>query len=126
MKLREQTIGAVNLFDTRPRPLSDSDVQIGQAIADVATIAILQQRTIEQVHAEKAQLQHALTSRVVIEQAKGILAERHGLSLDDAFATIRAYVRPRRLRLAGVCQQIIDDTFDGDITAPPTDGPAPQ
>ncbi|MFF3488706.1 ANTAR domain-containing protein [Streptomyces sp. NPDC002701] len=126
MKLREQTVGAVNLFDTRLRRLSDSDVQIGQAIADVATIAILQQRTIEQVHAEKAQLQRALSSRVVIEQAKGILAERHGLGLDDAFAAIRAYVRRRRLRLAEVCQQIVDDTFEGEITARPTDGPAPR
>ncbi|BCL28663.1 ANTAR domain-containing protein [Streptomyces aurantiacus] len=121
MKLRHQVVGAVNLFGTRLRRLSDADVHVGQAIADVATIAVLQQRTIGQIYAEKAQLQTALTSRVVIEQAKGILSERHSLSLDDAFETMRAYARPRRLRLTELAQQIVDNTFDGDIA--PTDSP---
>ncbi|WP_328936904.1 GAF and ANTAR domain-containing protein [Streptomyces tauricus] len=115
MKLRNQTIGAVNLFGTRMRRLNDSDIQIGQALADVATIAILQQRTIEQIHTEKAQLQGALSSRVVIEQAKGILAERQSLSLDETFDVMRAYARPRHLRLTELAKQIIDNTFDGDI-----------
>ncbi|WP_328492631.1 GAF and ANTAR domain-containing protein [Streptomyces sp. NBC_00414] len=116
MKLRHQVIGAVNLFGSRLRRLSDTDIQVGQAVADVATIAILQQRSIEHSHLEKAQLQAALTSRVVIEQAKGILAERHNLSMDDTFDTMRAYARPRHLLLTDLARQIIDDTFDGDIT----------
>ncbi|WP_404199140.1 ANTAR domain-containing protein [Streptomyces tauricus] len=118
MKLRHQVIGAVNLFGSRLHRLSDSDVQIGQAIADVATIAILQQRTLDRVYVEKAQLHAALTSRVVIEQAKGILSERHGLNLDDTFDAMRAHVRPRHLRLTEFAQQVIDNTYDGDFGQP--------
>ncbi|MFE6484246.1 ANTAR domain-containing protein [Streptomyces sp. NPDC057757] len=121
MKLRHQVVGALNLFQTRPGRLSDSDIQIGQALADVATIAILQQRTIEQAHVEKAQLQAALTSRVTIEQAKGILSERHGLSLDETFDAMRVYARPRHLRLTELAQQVIDNDFDGEFG--PTEGP---
>lgn len=115
MKLRQQVVGAVNLFHSRPSRLSESDVQIGQTLADVATISILQQRSIEQSYVEKAQLQAALTSRVTIEQAKGILSERHHLSLDSTFDAMRAYARPRHLRLTELAQQVIDNTFDGDL-----------
>ncbi|MBQ0855683.1 GAF and ANTAR domain-containing protein (plasmid) [Streptomyces sp. BH-SS-21] len=116
MKLRHEVIGAVNLFGTRLRRLSDTDIQIGQAIADVATIAILQQRTIEQGHLEKAQLQAALASRVIIEQAKGVLSERYNLSLDETFSAMRTYARPHHLRLTELAQHVIDNTFDGDFT----------
>ncbi len=117
MKLRREVIGAVNLFDTRLHHLSDSDIQIGQAIADVATIAILQQRTIEQGYAEKAQLQAALSNRVIIEQAKGILSERQNLGLDDTFDAMRALARHRGLRVTELARQITEGTFDGDITS---------
>ncbi|KAA0921228.1 GAF and ANTAR domain-containing protein [Streptomyces apricus] len=123
MKLRHQVIGAVNLFDTRPGLLSDSDLQIGQAVADVATIALLQQRTLETSHLEKAQLQAALTSRVIIEQAKGILSERYGLSLDASFDTMRTYARPRKMRLTELARQVIDNTFDGTFEPTGTDTP---
>ncbi|MCW8102855.1 GAF and ANTAR domain-containing protein [Streptomyces tauricus] len=115
MKLRHQVVGAVNLFSTKINRLSASDIQIGQALADLATIAILQQRTIEHSHTEKAQLQSALSSRVVIEQAKGILSERQGLGLDETFDSMRAYARPRHLRLTELAQQVIDNTFEGNI-----------
>uniref|UniRef100_A0AAU2V5X6 GAF and ANTAR domain-containing protein n=1 Tax=Streptomyces sp. NBC_00003 TaxID=2903608 RepID=A0AAU2V5X6_9ACTN len=115
MKLRHQVVGAVNLFHSRPGRLSDPDIQIGQALADVATISILQQRSIEQSYIEKAQLQSALNSRVTIEQAKGILSERHRLSLDTTFDAMRSYARPRHLRLTELAQQVIDNTFDGDL-----------
>ncbi|MFF7334811.1 ANTAR domain-containing protein [Streptomyces sp. NPDC090306] len=115
MRLRQQVVGAVNLFQVGAGRLSASDIQIGQALADVATISILQQRSLEQSHIEKAQLQAALTSRVTIEQAKGILSERHGLSLDDTFEAMRSYARPRHLRLTELARQVIDNTFDGDL-----------
>jgi GAF domain-containing protein len=121
MKLRHQVIGAVNLFRSRPTHLSDSDIQIGQALSDVATIAILQQRNIEQSYIEKTQLQAALASRVIIEQAKGVLSERHNLGLDETFDAMRAYARPRHLRLTELAQQVIDNTLDAEFR--PTDSP---
>ncbi|MFH8464932.1 ANTAR domain-containing protein [Streptomyces sp. NPDC017991] len=121
MKLRHHVVGAVNLFSTGLSRLSESDVRVGQALADLATIAILQQRTIEQSHTEKAQLQTALSSRVVIEQAKGILSERQGLSLDETFDAMRAYARPRHLLLTELARQIIENTFEGAIA--PTEKP---
>ncbi|WP_328498678.1 GAF and ANTAR domain-containing protein [Streptomyces sp. NBC_00414] len=124
MKLRHQVVGAVNLFGSRLHRLSESDAQIGQALADVATIAILQQRTIEQGHIEKAQLQAALSNRVTIEQAKGILSERHGLSLDDTFNTMRTYARPRHLRLTELARQVIDNSFDGEFGIDDSTAPA--
>ncbi|MFF5131477.1 ANTAR domain-containing protein [Streptomyces syringium] len=112
MRLRHQIIGALNLFHSRTARIAESDVQLAQALADVATIAILQQRTIEQGNVDKAQLQAALHSRVVIEQAKGVLAERWQVGLDEAFESLRSYARPRRLRLADLAQQVVQGTLD--------------
>ncbi|MEV4503337.1 GAF and ANTAR domain-containing protein [Streptomyces klenkii] len=112
MRLRHQVIGAVNLFHSEPGRMSESDARLGQALADVATIAILQQRTIEQGNIDKAQLQAALHSRVVIEQAKGVLAERWQVSLDEAFESLRDYARPRQMRLADLARQVVQGTVD--------------
>lgn len=112
MRLRNQVIGALNLFHSRPGRISESDARLGQALADVATIAILQQRTIEQGNIDKAQLQAALHSRVVIEQAKGVLAERWQVSLDEAFESLRNYARPRQMRLADLARQVVQGTMD--------------
>ncbi|MFC7217999.1 ANTAR domain-containing protein [Streptomyces polyrhachis] len=112
LRLRNRVIGALNLFDTEPGTLAPEDVTLGQALADIATIAILQQRTLEQTHTEKGQLQTALTSRIVIEQAKGILAERWQTSVDDAFAALRTYARSHQLRLVEVARQVIDGAID--------------
>ncbi|NGN67592.1 GAF and ANTAR domain-containing protein [Streptomyces sp. A7024] len=112
LRLRNRVIGALNLFHTKQSTLGDEDITLGQALADVATIAILQQRTLEQSHTEKGQLQTALTSRIVIEQVKGILAERWQLPLDDAFDLLRKYARSHQLRLVELAQQVIDGTAD--------------
>lgn len=112
MRLRHQIIGAVNLFHSRSGNMSEPDVRLSQALADVATIAILQQRTIEQGNIDKAQLQAALHSRVVIEQAKGILAERRQIGLDEAFESLRSYARPRGLRLSELAQQVVQGALD--------------
>ncbi|MFF1476904.1 GAF domain-containing protein [Streptomyces sp. NPDC058301] len=86
LRLRSRIVGALNLFQTTPRRLGDDDVALAQALADVATIAILQQRTLEQSHVENSQLENALTSRILIEQVKGVLAERWRTSVDDAIS----------------------------------------
>ena len=101
LRLRHRVVGALNLFQTAPHRLGDDDIALAQALADVATIAILQQRTLEQSHIEKSQLENALTSRILVEQVKGVLAERWNTSVDDAFAAFRSYARARHLRLVG-------------------------
>jgi GAF domain-containing protein len=112
LRLRGRVIGALALFQTDPAPLSSQDITLAQALADVATIAILQQRTLDHSHVERAQLQYALTSRIVLEQSKGILAERWHVSPDDAFATLRRYARAQGLPLARLAREIAGGTFD--------------
>ncbi|WSY15315.1 GAF and ANTAR domain-containing protein [Embleya sp. NBC_00896] len=114
MRLRHQVIGAMNLFQATKGRLTESDTQVAQALADVATIAILQQRTIEQAYVDKAQLQAALHSRVVIEQAKGVLAERRQIGLDEAFDILRGHARAHRIRLADLARQVVQGAFDTD------------
>jgi GAF domain-containing protein len=112
LRLRGRVIGAVGLFQTDPEPLSDQDITLAQALADVATIAILQQRTLDHSQIERAQLQTALTSRIVLEQAKGILAERWHVTVDEAFAAFRSYARAHQRQLAQLAREIADRTFD--------------
>ena len=108
LRLRSTVIGALNLFCSRPGPLGESDVRTGQALADVATIGILAQRNIHQAELLTAQLQKALTSRVIIEQAKGVLAERHKVTVDEAFGLMRTHARARNLRLSDLAQEVAD------------------
>ncbi|WP_030566281.1 GAF and ANTAR domain-containing protein [Streptomyces aureocirculatus] len=112
MRLRQQVVGALNLFDTRAQHLSESDARVAQALADVATIAILQHRTIVHGNIERAQLQSALSSRIVIEQAKGILAERWHTHPDEAFDALRRHARAQQRALTAVCRELIDGTLD--------------
>jgi hypothetical protein len=106
LRLRSQVIGALNLFDTRPDELGSEQLRLAQALADAATIGILQQRSIRQVEVVAAQLQTALTSRVVIEQAKGILAERLQISVDDAFVILRGAARSRNRLLSDLARDV--------------------
>jgi GAF domain-containing protein len=108
MRLRAQIIGALNLFRATPGAFSHQDLRVGQALADVATIALLQQRSTRRTEILNEQLQGALNSRVVIEQAKGKLAERAGLDMDQAFTVLRDYARARNLRLADLARAFID------------------
>src|SRR6266478_3256762 len=110
MRLREQVIGALNLFRARPGALDPADIRVGQALADVATISLLHERGMRHSDVLNEQLQTALNSRVVIEQAKGKLAERLGLDMEQAFALLRDYARNRNLRLADLAQAFIDGT----------------
>ncbi|MBC9714616.1 GAF and ANTAR domain-containing protein [Streptomyces sp. TRM66268-LWL] len=112
LRLRRRVVGALNLFQASPHSLGESDIALAQALADVATIAILQQRTLEQSHVENSQLQHALDSRILVEQVKGILAERWGTTTDEAFAVFRSYARSRQLRLSDLARRIIEGDYD--------------
>ena len=108
MRLRGITIGALNLFQTERGALEKPDLLAAQALADVATIAILQHRATVQADLVVDQLNHALTSRVLIEQAKGILAERSSLDMEGAFSWLRHHARSNNLRLVDLAQSIID------------------
>ncbi|MFF7447662.1 MULTISPECIES: GAF domain-containing protein [unclassified Streptomyces] len=113
LRLRSRIIGALNLFHTTPQHrLGDGDVALAQALADVATIAILQQRTLEQPHVENGQLEAALTRRVLVEQVKGVLAERWNTSVDDAFAAFRSYARAHHLSLSDLAAHVISGVVD--------------
>jgi GAF domain-containing protein len=120
MRLRGQIIGALNLFQITTGSMTDDDVAIAQALADVATIAILQNRTTVETRELNTQLTAALASRIVIEQAKGIIAERHQVPVDDAFDRLRRHARNNNQRLADVAR----DTVSGDID-PSTFGTSP-
>ncbi|MFE9366753.1 GAF and ANTAR domain-containing protein [Streptomyces sp. NPDC006978] len=124
MRLRGRVIGVLGLFQTAPDPLSPQDIMIAQALADLATISILQQRTLAAGELERGQLQHALNSRVALEQVKGILAERWNLSVDEAFAAFRTYARSHHQQLARLARQITDGQFDTDQIPHP--GTPPQ
>jgi len=132
MRLRDQIIGALNLFRAVPGGFDPADVRIGQALADVATISLLQERSMRQSDALNEQLQTALNSRVVIEQAKGKLAERLGLDMADAFSLLRDYARARNRRLSELAQALVDGsepltslTTASSQPRPPAAGPRP-
>jgi hypothetical protein len=122
LRLRETVIGALNLFCSTPTPLSDDDVRIGQALADVATIGILAQRGLEQAELIATQLQNALTSRIAIEQAKGVLAERNRIDVDEAFAVLRRHARENNLRMSDLAREVANGsalTSTAEVSAAP-------
>ena len=108
LRLRAQVIGALNVFGAEDGArLEAQDVPLVQALADMASIALLQERLIRQGQVLTEQLQRALDSRVIIEQAKGAVAQSHGVSVDEAFAMIRTYARRNNRRLGVVAQAIV-------------------
>lgn len=96
LRLRGQVIGAMNLFGRSTAGLIADDVALGQGMADIATIGLLQQRRVREHDVLTEQLQAALNTRIVIEQAKGVLAERAQLSMGEAFTALRARAPPDR------------------------------
>lgn len=108
MRLRKQTIGALNLFQSNPGSLGQEDLKAAQALADIATIAILQHRAMHEASTVNDQLNHALTSRIIIEQAKGVLAERQHLDMHDAFAHLRNHARNHNRRLGDVALDVVE------------------
>lgn len=132
LRLRARAIGALTLFATAPTAMSSSDLRVAQALADTATIAILQERAIDDHNQVSDGLRRALTSRLLIEQAKATLAERHHIALDEAFRLMRNYARNHNLRISRLAGAILTDTetpallgFErwADLSTRPTRGP---
>jgi GAF domain-containing protein len=111
LRLRDVTLGALNLLNTDRNPTDEADLIVVRAFADLAALSILQHRASEEAQHLNEQLSAALSSRVVIEQAKGVIAERAGLHLDEAFAQLRAYARNHNRRLTDVAQAVVDGTL---------------
>jgi GAF domain-containing protein len=107
MRLREQVIGALNLFRAGPGPFDPVDIRVGQALADVATISLLHERSMRHSDTLNEQLQTSLNSRVLIEQAKGKLAERLGIDMDRAFKILRDYARTTNQHLTDVARDFV-------------------
>lgn len=114
MRHSEQIIGAVNIFDRADRQLTADDADLAQALAGVATIAILQHRALRRALNLADQLQQALHSRVAVEQAKGVLAERLHIDIADAFTAMRGYARNRNEQIGTVAQRVIDGSLPAD------------
>jgi len=112
MRLRGHTIGALNLFRTALGGLAAPDLTAAQALADVATIAIIQHRTAIDAHILNDQLSEALNSRVIIEQAKGKVSQASGLDVDQAFDRLRHHARNHNLRLTDLCRNIADGALN--------------
>lgn len=112
LRLRNETIGGLNLFKTSAPPLSVDDQRIAQALADVATIGILQQRSVHRAALMAEQLQSALNSRVAIEQAKGVLAEYAGLEMAAAFSALRWYARDRNRKVVDLADDVVSGRVD--------------
>lgn len=110
LRLRDRVIGALNVFGGDPWPLDPDDIKVVQALADVATIAIIQERAIAEAELLTEQLQGALNTRIVIEQAKGIIARTHGVSVDAAFDLLRSHARGTQQRLAALAHDVVTGT----------------
>jgi GAF domain-containing protein len=107
LRLRGQTIGTMNLFSTQIGELGTADIAVAQALADVATIGILQERNIRSANLISEQLQHALDSRILIEQAKGVISATTGMSMNESFSALRKYSRDGNLSLRTVAEDVI-------------------
>ncbi len=119
LRVRSDTIGALNLFRTELGRIAEPDLSVGQGMAHIAAIALLQERSMRESLGVIEQLQAALNSRVVIEQAKGMLAERTTTSVDRAFAQLRDYARRHNLRLSDVARELVEGELDAAALARP-------
>lgn len=112
LRLRGEAIGALNLFHHSPGPLPETDLVLAQALADVATIGILQERAIRRGELLNEQLQNALNSRVIIEQAKGVISQQLQVGMDEAFDRLRRYARSTNQRLSEVARRSVEGALD--------------
>jgi GAF domain-containing protein len=115
MKLRGEVIGTLNLFNVAPGAFTPRDAAVVQALADVATIGILQQRIATESHIVAEQLQRALDSRVLIEQAKGAMSQALGLTMDEAFGAIRNYARNHNMTMHAVATAITAHSLTAEV-----------
>jgi len=114
MRLREERIGALNLFADRVGGLTEEDQALGQAMADVATIGLLHERVLQERAVVSGQLHAVLNSRIAVEQAKGLVAELAGVELSEAFELLRGYARRHNMRLGDVVAAVIKRELSAD------------
>lgn len=107
LRLKDIVLGCLNLFMRDPAPLAVLDILLARALADVASIAIVQDQATRQAAVREGQLQHALSSRIAIEQAKGMLAENGGVDMDQAFARLRGFARNHNRRLTETAEALV-------------------
>jgi len=122
MRVRDEVIGALNLFSNAPSGLDQLDAEVTQALADAATIGIMQQRSITRATLLAEQLQLALTTRTAVEQAKGIVAEYGGVDVESAFEAIRTFARSHQANLGLVAEQLVARTIDPRHVISPRNG----
>jgi len=115
LRLRDSVLGCLNLFISEPQPLANNDIILVRALADVACIAILQAQATREAALRELQLQHALDSRIVIEQAKGMIAERGGVDMNEAFSRLRGFARSQHRRLSEVAESLVTGTLSVDL-----------
>jgi len=108
MRLRDDTVGALGLFGTTPGALEAADLRLAQALADVATISLVQDRAAADKDVVVEQLQHALDSRVVLEQAKGVLSYSGDLEMPAAYAALRTYARDHNIKLSELARALVN------------------
>lgn len=114
MRLRGRVLGALNLFREGVGVLEDSDLDLAQALAHVACVAIVNEKSASDHLTVNSQLQHALTSRIVLEQAKGVIAQSGGLEIDDAFKVLRRYARDNSRKLGDIAQEVVNRELRGE------------
>jgi GAF domain-containing protein len=120
LRARADTIGTLNLFRRSGEPFSDAELEIAQAMGHIVTIALIQERALKERSLLAEQLQTALRSRVVIEQAKGMLAEHLSLTVDDTFQLLNTYARNHNRKLTEVARNVVDRQIpSGAFTTPP-------
>ncbi|WP_392544277.1 GAF and ANTAR domain-containing protein [Oryzobacter telluris] len=115
MRLHDTVLGALGLFGATAGRLADDDLDLAQALAHVASVAIVNEKAAADSATVNAQLQHALTSRVVLEQAKGVLANVGGIGMDDAFTALRRYARDHGEKLTDVARRVVGRELDGQL-----------
>jgi len=108
MRLRDRVVGALNVFGVEVAPLDETDARVIQALADVATISLLQERALAAASTLTQQLQGALSSRILIEQAKGVIAASNDVTLRQAFESLRKYARSHHVLLSDLAARVID------------------
>lgn len=117
LSLRDEVVGSLTLYHNRDAVLSESELRLGRRLAETAAIGILQQRVLAEKALKTDQLEQALQTRMVIEQAKGMIAARQDLSVDEAFALLRRHARSHRRLLADLAREVVDGTADTSLTS---------
>lgn len=114
LRLKSVVIGAMNLFSSTVRETNEPESHLAQALADVASVAILQDQVVREADVKAGQLQRALDSRVTIEQAKGMVAERAKIDMDQAFTILRNHARSSQALLTSIALQVVNGTLEVD------------